>query len=45
MSRREVRRLLQELWAVRVSPGTLASQAQAQSATLASVVAEARAAV
>src|SRR5215210_2554378 len=45
LSRREVRRLLQDLWAVRVSLGAVVRQEQAQSAALAAVVEEARAAV
>jgi transposase len=45
LSRREVRQLLQDLWAVRVSLGAVVRQEQAQSAALAPVVAEARAAV
>jgi transposase len=45
LSRREVRQLLQDLWAVRVSLGAVVHQEQAQSAALAPVVAEARAAV
>jgi transposase len=45
LSRREVRQLLQDLWAVRVSLGAVARQEQAQSAALAPVVEEARAAV
>src|SRR6266436_6155739 len=45
LSRREVRQLLQDLWAVRVSLGAVVRQEQAQSAALASVVAEAQAAV
>ena len=44
LSRREVRQLLQELWAVRVSLGAVVRQEQAQSAALAPVVEEARAA-
>src|SRR5262249_55787212 len=45
LSRREVRQLLRDLWQVRVSLGAVARQAQAQSAALAPVVAEARATV
>jgi transposase len=45
LSRREVRQLLQELWAVRVSLGAVVRQEQAVSAVLAPVVEEARAAV
>jgi transposase len=45
LSRREVRQLLQDLWAVRVSLGAVVRQEQAQSAALAPVVAEARAAI
>ncbi len=45
LSRREVRQLLQELWQVRVSLGAVVRQEQAQSAALAPVVEEARAAV
>src|SRR4051794_41704227 len=45
LSRREVRQLLQDLWAVRVSLGAVVRQEQAQSAALAPVVAEARATV
>jgi transposase len=45
LSRREVRQLLQDLWAVRVSLGAVVRQEQAQSAALAPVVEEARAAV
>src|SRR5262245_57673001 len=45
LSRREVRQLLQDGWAVRVSLGTVVRQEQAQSAALAPVVAEARTAV
>jgi len=45
LSRREVRQLLRDLWAVRVSLGAVVRQEQAQSAALAPVVAEARAAV
>jgi transposase len=45
LSRREVRQLLRELWAVRVSLGALVRHEQAQSAALAPVVEEARAAV
>src|SRR5947209_610585 len=45
LSRREVRQLLQDLWAVRMSLGAVVRQEQAQSAALAPVVEEARAAV
>jgi transposase len=45
LSRREVRALLQDLWAVRVSLGAVVRQEQAQSAALVAVVAEAQAAV
>jgi transposase len=45
LSRREVRQLLQDLWAVRVSLGAVVRHEQAQSAALAPVVEEARAAV
>jgi transposase len=45
LSRREVRELLQDLWQVRVSLGAVVRQEQAQSAALAPVVEEARAAV
>jgi transposase len=45
LSRREVRQLLQDLWAVRVSLGAVVRQEQAQSAALAPVVEEARIAV
>jgi transposase len=45
LSRREVRQLLQELWQVRVSLGAVVRQEQAQSAALAPIVEEARAAV
>src|SRR5690349_20991992 len=45
LSRREVRQLLQDLWHVRVSLGAVVRQEQAQSAALAPVVEEARAAV
>src|SRR3954451_11209136 len=45
LSRREVRRLLYDLWQVRVSLGAVVRQEQAQSAALAPVVEEARAAV
>jgi transposase len=45
LSRREVRQMLQDLWAVRVSLGAVVRQEQAQSAALAPVVEEARAAV
>jgi transposase len=45
LSRREVRQLLEDLWAVRVSLGAVVRQEQAQSAALAPVVEEARAAV
>jgi transposase len=40
LSRREVRQLLQDLWAVRVSLGAVVCQEQAQSAALASVIDE-----
>jgi transposase len=45
LSRREVRQLLQDLWAVRVSLGAVVRQEQAQSAALAPAVEEAQAAV
>ena len=45
LSRREVRQLLQELWAVRISLGAVVRQEQAQSAALAPSVEEARATV
>jgi transposase len=45
LSRREVRQLLRDLWAVRVSLGAVVRQEQAQSAALAPIVAEAQAAV
>ena len=45
LSRREVRQLLQDRWAVGVSLGAVVRQEQAQSAALAPVVEEARAAV
>src|SRR3954471_23384539 len=45
LSRREVRQMLQDLWAVRVSLGAVVRQEQAQSAALAPVVEEARAAI
>src|SRR4051812_10482436 len=45
LSRREVRQLLEDLWAVRVSLGVVVRQEQAQSAALAPIVEEARAAV
>ena len=45
LSRREVRQLLQELWAVRVSLGAVVRQEQAQSTALAPIVEEAQAAV
>src|SRR5437763_7157099 len=45
LSRREVRQLLQDLWAVRVSLGAVVRQEQAQSAALAPIVEAARAAV
>src|SRR5438270_4994514 len=45
LSRREVQQLLQDLWQVRVSLGAVVRQEQAQSAALAPVVEEARAAV
>jgi transposase len=44
LSRREVRQLLHDLWAVRVSLGAVVRQEQAQSAALAPIVEEARAA-
>ncbi len=45
LSRREVRQLLQDLWAVRVSLGAVVRQEQVQSAALAPVVEEAQAVV
>ncbi len=45
LSRREVQQLLQDLWQVRVSLGAVVRQEQVQSAALAPVVEEARAAV
>lgn len=45
LSRREVRQLLRDLWQVRLSLGAVVRQEQAQSAVLAPVVEEARAAV
>ncbi len=45
LSRREVRQLLQDLWAVRVSLGAVVRQEQAQSAALAPIVEEAQATV
>src|SRR4051812_7915916 len=45
LSRREVRQLLQDLWEGRLSLGAVVRQEQAQSAALAPVVEEARAAV
>src|SRR5712692_8024689 len=45
LSRREVRQLLQDLWAVKLSLGAVVRQEQAQSAALAPIVEEARAAV
>src|SRR5712692_1976635 len=45
LSRREVRQLLRDLWQVRISLGAVVRQEQAQSAALAPVVEEARAAV
>src|SRR3954451_16016229 len=45
LSRREVRQLLRDLWVVRASLGAVVRQEQAQSAALAPVVEEARAAV
>jgi transposase len=45
LSRREVRQLLRDLWRVHVSLGAVVRQEQAQSAALAPVVEEARAAV
>jgi transposase len=45
LSRREVRQLLQDLWAVEVSLGAVVRQEQAQSAALEPAVAEARAVV
>src|SRR5262249_32649504 len=45
LSRREVRQLLQDLWAIRLSLGAVVRQEQVQSAALAPVVEAARAAV
>ena len=45
LSRREVRQLLHDLWQVKLSLGAVVHQEQAQSAALAPVVAEARAAI
>src|SRR5215207_5307634 len=45
LSRREVRQLMQDLWEVRLSLGAVVRQEQAQSAALAPVVEEVRAAV
>jgi transposase len=45
LSRREVRQLLQDLWEVQVSLGAVMRQEQAQSAALAPIVEEVRAAV
>src|SRR5205814_1478433 len=45
LSRREVRQLLQDLWAVRVSLGAVVRQEQAQSAAIAPIVEAAQAAV
>jgi transposase len=45
LSRREVRQLLQDLWAVKLSLGAVVRQEQAQSAALAPIVEEAQAAV
>src|SRR5688572_10415764 len=45
LSRREVRQLLRDLWEIKLSLGAVVRQEQAQSAALAPVVAEARAAV
>jgi transposase len=45
LSRREVRQLLQDLWEIKLSLGAVVRQEQAQSAALAPVVAEVRAAV
>src|SRR5438067_9669104 len=45
LSRREVRQLLHDLWQVRVSLGAVVRQEQVQSAALAPIVEEARAAV
>ncbi len=45
LCRREVRQLLQDLWAVRLSLGAVVRQEQALSATLAPIREEARAAV
>ena len=45
LSRREVRQLVEDLWAVRLSLGAVVRQEQAQSIALAPIVEEARAAV
>jgi len=45
LSRREVQQLLADLWDIRLSLGAVTNQEQAQSAALAPVVAEVRAAV
>jgi transposase len=45
LSRREVRQLLQDLWEIRLSLGAVIRQEQVQSAALAAIVEEARAAV
>jgi transposase len=45
LSRREVRQLLHDLWAVKLSLGAVVRQEQAQSAALAPIVGEVRAAV
>jgi len=45
LSRREVRQLLQDLWEVKLSLGTVVRQEQVQSAALTPIVEEARAAV
>src|ERR671939_274869 len=45
LSRREVQQLLRDLWAVQVSLGAVVRQEQAQSAALAPIVEEARAAI
>jgi transposase len=45
LSRREVRQLLEDLWAIKLSLGAVVRQEQAQSAALAPVVEEAQAAV
>src|SRR5437588_5580687 len=45
LSRREVQQLVQDLWQVRVSLGAVVRQEQVQSAALAPVVEEARAAI